>query len=83
LSSPGRRFSSSSLPGISPLSSPGRRAGREAVERRDPVIHEAFPSWHGRMDCRIKSGNDKETLTNAPVTRIHALLYSAALGSLS
>jgi hypothetical protein len=26
----------------------------------DPAIHEAFPLWHGPMDCRIKSGNDKQ-----------------------
>jgi hypothetical protein len=45
--------------GFSLLSSPGRRAGRKAAERRDPVIHDASPPRHGRMDCRVKPGNDK------------------------
>jgi hypothetical protein len=40
------------------LSSPGRRVSCEATERRDPVIHDAFPLLHGCMDCRVKPGND-------------------------
>jgi hypothetical protein len=50
---------SSSWPGLSSiLSSPGRRVSCEATERRDPVIHDAFPLSPGCMDCRVKPGND-------------------------
>jgi hypothetical protein len=41
------------------LSSPGRRADRIAIERRDPVIHEGYPrSLNFSLDCRVKPGND-------------------------
>jgi len=37
------------------LSSPGRRADREAIERRDPVIHTDHQrALHFSMDCRVK-----------------------------
>jgi hypothetical protein len=41
------------------LSSPGRRAGREVTERRDPVIHVDYRrALNFIMDCRVKPGND-------------------------
>jgi hypothetical protein len=43
------------------LSSPGRRAGRVAAERRDPVIHtDCRHTPNFVMDCRVKPGNDKK-----------------------
>jgi hypothetical protein len=42
------------------LSSPGRRAGCEATERRDPVIHKDYRrALNFIMDARVKPRHDE------------------------
>src|SRR5713226_6102684 len=62
------------------LSSPGRRAGRVAAERRDPVIHtDCRRTPNFVVDCRVKPGNDKKKFARRFWIPAFALSHSAGM----